>query len=518
MGRVAGRHIMRRESSMGEDVYATIAQLQARLASGEVTAVGLVERCVERIVAVDRNGPRLRSVLEVNPDAEAIAAERDREREAGRVRGPLHGIPILLKDNIDTGDRMQTTAGSLALIGDPAPGDATVAARLREAGAVLLGTANLSEWAYYRSSSPTSGWSGRGGQTRNPHVLDRNPSGSSSGSAVAVAAGLCCAALGTETNGSIVSPSNASGVVAIKPTVGLTSRAGVIPISHSQDTVGPHARSVADAAAVLGALVGVDDRDPATAASQGHTHADYTTFLDAGGLKGARLGIARTTGFGKSPKVDAVIEEAIAAMRDAGATIIDPAPIPTQDRLGGDPEATVLSYEFKHGLNTYLATRAGVPVRTLAELIAFNAAHADVEMPHFGQERLLASEARGPLTDPAYVEALAESRRLSREEGIDAVMDEHRLDALIAPTGGPAWPIDLVGGDRGGGLSSSGPAAQAGYPTVTVPAGFIAELPINVSFIGRAFSEPTLIRLAYAFEQATGAWRAPRFLPTIPLP
>lgn len=494
-----------------------IVELQSQLASGRLTALALVQRYLARIEAVDRTGPRLNSVLEVNPDAEAIARELDQERGRGGLRGPLHGIPILIKDNIDTHDRMQTTAGSLALCGEPAPRDATVAARLRAAGAVILGKTNLSEWANYRSTHSTSGWSGRGQQVRNPHVLNRTPSGSSSGSAAATAADLCAAALGTETDGSIVSPSNASGVVGIKPTVGLTSRAGVVPISHNQDTVGPHARSVADAAAILGALVGVDPRDEATAASAGRSHTDYTRFLDRDALRGARLGVARTTGFGPSPRADAIVEDAIAMMRDAGAIIVEDANIPTEGKLGGEIEWTVMRYDFKHDLNAYLATRTGVPIKTLADLIAFNQEHASEELRYFGQERLLQSQECGPLTDPEYVAALAQSHLLSRKQGIDAAMGEHELDALIAPTGGPAWVTDLVDGDHHI-TSSSTAAAQAGYPIVTVPAGFTSELPVNVSFIGRAFSEPRLIALAYAFEQIANAWRAPRFLPTLELP
>ena len=496
---------------------ATIAQLAAAMAGGRLTAEVLVDRYLDRVRRLDRAGPRLCSVIEVNPDARDIAAALDRERRERGPRGPLHGIPILLKDNLDTGDRMQTTAGSLALVGTPSLHDSSVAARLRLAGAVLLGKANLSEWANFRSHRSTSGWSARGQQCRNPYVTDRNPCGSSSGSAVAVSANLCAAAIGTETDGSIVCPATVCGVVGIKPTVGLVSRAGVVPVSHSQDTVGPHGRTVADAALVLGAITGIDPRDPATAASEGRSHHDYAAFLTPDGLRGARIGVARSTGFGASPKADAVIEEAILAMREAGATIVDPADIPTQAQLGGADELAVLLHEFKHDLNAYLATRAGVPIQTLADAIAFNRGHAGEELTWFGQERFLAAEATTGLDDPAYLEALARGRRLSREEGIDAVLREHRLDALVAPTGGPAWTIDLVDGDHVG-TASSTPAAQAGYPIVTVPAGFSHGLPVGVSFIGAAFTEPTLIRLAFAFEQATGARRSPEFLPTIPLP
>jgi amidase len=493
---------------------AGIAGLQAAMAARRLTAAALVERYLRRIERLDRSGPRLASVIEVNPDAADIAAALDRERAERGPRGPLHGIPILLKDNVDTGDRMQTSAGSLALTGAPAPADAAVAARLRRAGAVILGKTNLSEWANFRSSRSSSGWSARGGQCRNPYVLDRSPCGSSSGSAVAVAANLCAAGVGTETDGSIVCPASASGVVGIKPTVGLVSRAGVVPVSHNQDTVGPHGRTVADAAAVLGALAGPDPADPVTAAASGRTHADYTRFLADDGLRGARIGVARTTGFGASAPTDAIVEEVILAIRDAGAVVIDPAPIPTQAALGGDGELTVLLHDFKHGLDAYLATRSGIPVRTLADTIAFNQEHAEAELRWFGQDRFLRAQATSGIDRPEYLAALALSHRLSRREGIDAVMDAHRLDALLAPTGSPAWPIDLVNGDHYT-VSSSTPAAQAGYPIVTVPAGFASGLPVGVSFIGRAHAEPVLIRLAHAFERLTRVRRPPRFLPTL---
>ncbi|HYW24451.1 MAG TPA: amidase [Terriglobales bacterium] len=496
---------------------ATVADLAAAMTDGRLTAVALAERYLDRIERLDRRGPSLRSVIEVNPDAVEIAARLDAERRERGARGPLHGVPVLLKDNIDTHDRMQTSAGSLALVGEPAPQDATVAALLRRAGAVILGKANLSEWANHRSTHSSSGWSGRGGQCRNPYVLDRNPCGSSSGSAAAVSANLCAVSLGTETDGSIVCPSSASGVAGIKPTVGLVSRAGVVPISHSQDTVGPHGRTVADAAAVLGALAGEDPRDPQTVAGAGQAHGDYTRFLVADGLRGTRIGVARTTGFGRAPKVDAIMEEAIRALRDAGATVVDPADIPTQKELGGENETTVLQFEFKQDLARYLSGRTGVPIRTLADAIEFNRAHAAEELPWFGQERFEQAEATTDLTDPRYLEALAQGRALSRDQGIDAVLAEHRLDALVAPTGGPAWVIDLVDGDRFT-TGSSTAAAQAGYPIVTVPAGFSHGLPVGLSFIGRAWSEPTLIRLAYAFERWTRVRRRPQFLPTIELP
>lgn len=497
----------------GDIVPGSIAEIAAAQAAGSLTAVALVEYYLDRIAEYDH---LTRSVIELNPDARQIAQQLDAERLNGNVRGPLHGIPIIIKDNIDTADRMQTTAGSLALVGTPAPRDAGVAAKLRAAGAIILGKANLSEFANYRSTRSSSGWSGRGRQTRNPYALDRNPSGSSSGSGVAAAAGFAAATLGTETNGSIVSPAAASGVVGIKPTVGLTSRAGVIPIAHSQDTVGPMARSVADAAAVLGAIVGSDSRDPATAEVAPHAHTDYTRFLDRDGLRGARIGVARKQYFGYSEHADRITEAAIEVLRAAGATIIDSADIPTAETIAKHPH-DVLAYEFKADLNAYLATRVGIPVRTLAELIAFNEAHAADEMPYFGQELLLRAQEKGPLTTPEYLETLATGQRLAREEGIDAVLQAHNLDALLTPTAAPPFTTDQLNGNRGLGGAST-PAALAGYPIITLPAGYVYGLPVNISFMGTAYSEPTLIRLAYAFEQAAQVWQPPRFLPTIELP
>lgn len=492
---------------------ATVASLAAAMADGRITAQRLTMIYLERIAALNTVGPELRAVIETNPDALAIAEALDRERAATGPRSPLHGVPILLKDNIDTADQTLTAAGSLALVDTRPTRDATVAERLRAAGAVLLGKANLSEWANIRSSHSSSGWSARGGQARNPYHLARTTSGSSSGSASAVAANLCAVALGTETNGSILSPAHINGVVGIKPTVGLTSRAGVIPISHTQDTVGPFGRAVADAAAVLGALTGVDPRDPATAASAGRFHSDYTQFLDANALRGARIGVARQTFFGYSEKTDPIAEAAVSTLKECGAEIIDPADIPTAKELENTPaEFEVLLYELKADLNAYLATRppAGT-VRTLADLIAFNEAHAHEELPYFGQDIFIAAQAKGPLTEQAYLDALAEIQRLSRGDGIDAVLEQYQLDALFMPTGNPAWLIDHVNGDAPGPGGSSGPAALAGYPAITIPAGMVAGLPVGVTFMGRAFSEPRLIALAYAFEQATQARARPTY-------
>ncbi|HEV8577803.1 MAG TPA: amidase [Thermoanaerobaculia bacterium] len=498
---------------------ATIAEMQAAMAKGGLTSLALVNMYLERIQTIDESGPGLNSVLEVNPDARRIAKQLDRERnKEGHVRGPLHGIPIMLKGNIDTADDMSTTAGSLALVGDPPHQDATVAARLRAAGAVILGKTNLSEWANFRGFNSSSGWSGQGGQTRNPYVLDRNPCGSSSGSAASVAANLCAAGLGTETDGSIVCPATINGTVGIKPTVGLTSRAGVIPISHTQDTVGPHARTVADAAAVLSALVGVDPRDPATAASAGHFSTNYTQFLDSDGLRGARIGVARTGGFtGYSEETDAIFEQALEAMADAGAVLVDPANIPTIDELNADlAEIIVLVFEFKRDLNAYLATRTGVPVHTMADVIAFNNAHAAQELQYFGQDWFLLSQDEF-FSEQEYNDALIRGHLLAGANGIDAILAEKNLDALVAPTGSPSWPTDLINGDHFTG-ASSGPCAVAGYPIINVPAGFVFGLPVGISFMGTAFSEPTLIKLASGFEHVTQVRRPPTYIPTEPLP
>ena len=492
----------------------TAVQLQAGMASGRWTSRRIVEQYLERIAALDRAGPSLHAIIETNPDAVSLAEALDRERAAGRTRGPLHGVPVLLKDNIDTADRMTTTAGSLALEGSVPPRDSHVAERLRAAGAVLLAKANLSEWANIRSSHSSSGWSARGGQCRNPYVLDRNPCGSSSGSAAGVSANLGAVAVGTETDGSIVCPAGANGVVGIKPTVGLVSRAGIVPISHTQDTAGPLCRTVADAAALLTAMAGTDVRDRATAAAAGHVASDYTRFLDPAGLRGARIGVAREKFFGYSDVTDRLAAAALDAMRGAGAVIVDPADIPHAGTYD-DAELEVLLYELKADLNAYLAALGpSAPVRTLADVIAFNERERAREMPYFGQELFVRAQAKGPLTSPGYRKALGDCRRLSRTLGIDAVMTRHRLDALVAPTGNPAWPTDPVNGDHFTG-SSSTPAAVAGYPSVSVPMGDAWGLPVNLSFIGRAWSEPVLIRLAYAFEQITMHRKAPRFLPTL---
>jgi amidase len=494
---------------------ATVTDLQVEMQAGRLTARALAEQYLERIEKLDRQGPALHSVLEPNPDALELAEELDRERKAKGPRGPLHGIPVLLKDNIDTADRMTTTAGSLALEGVVARTDSRVAARLRSAGAILLAKANMSEWANIRSTHSTSGWSARGGQCRNPYVLDRNPCGSSSGSAVAASANLCAVAVGTETDGSIVCPASNNGIVGLKPTVGLVSRAGIIPISHTQDTAGPLCRTVADAAALLTALAGQDPRDPATASS-GSIPKDYTRFLNLRGLQGARIGVARAKFFGYSDAADRLAEAALEVLQREGAVLVDPANVPHAGEYD-DAELEVLLYELKADLNTYLqGLGPAAPVKTLHDVIEFNQRHRDREMPYFGQELFLQAQEKGPLTSPAYMKALTKCRRLSRTLGIDAVMAKHKLDALIAPTGSPPWLTDLVNGDHFTGGSST-PAAVAGYPSISVPMGFAYDLPVNLSFFGRPWSEPVLIRIAYAYEQATKHRRPPGFLPTAPL-
>jgi amidase len=497
---------------------ATIADLQARMSSGGLTSHALVRMYLARIEAIDRRGPALNSVIEVNPEAEAIARALDQERRRGQVRGPLHGIPVLLKDNVDTADRTQTAAGSLALVGAPPAQDATVARNLRAAGAIILGKAGLSEWANFRSFHSSSGWSGRGGQVKNPYVLDRNPCGSSSGSGAACAASLCAASVGTETDGSIVCPSSSNGVVGIKPTVGATSRAGVVPIAASQDTIGSHGRTVADAAAVLGALVSrtPDPRDAATATNRDKVFADYVRFVDPNGLRGTRIGVHRGGGMtGYSEETDGIFEQALDVIRDAGATLVDPVELPTIEEINTFfDELVVLVFEFKRDLNAYLATRTGVPIRTLADAIAFNEAHFEEELKWFRQEWFELAEAE--IFDQAtYLASRENARRIGGPDGIDATLAAHDLDAIVAPTGSPAWPTDLVNGDHFLGASSA-PAAIAGYPLVNVPAGDAFGLPVGISFMASAYEEPKLIKLASGFEATASARMKPEYLATLP--
>ncbi len=496
---------------------ATVAELQDQMASGERSARSISETYLARIEALNRRGPELRAIIETNPEALEIADALDAERASGNVRGPLHGIPVAIKDNIDTHDQMTTTAGSLALEGSIPPQDSFVAEKLREAGAIILAKANMSEWAYWRGFKASSGWSGRGGQCRNPYGLDRNPCGSSSGSGVAASANLAALTIGTETGGSIMCPSSINGIVGIKPTVGLWSRSGIIPISHSQDTAGPMTRTLRDAAVLLGAVTGVDPRDDATARSDGNFHTDYTQFLDADGLRGARIGVARNfPGFDE--RCLELFDQAIEDMKDAGAVIVDPANIASMDNANVFSElpTRVLNYEFKAGINAYFAGLGpDAPIKDLTELIAFNEAHHDEEMPYFGQERLVASQEAGDLTDPDYLHAVETVQRHSREEGIDAVVAEHRLDAIVAPTRDPAWLTDHIMGDRLQGGSSAGLAAIAGYPDITIPMGAVSGLPVGISFFGPAWSEPTLLSIAYGYEQTTMRRKAPELLPTL---
>lgn len=486
---------------------ATIADLQAAMSAGKWTSRRITEMYLDRIATVDK---KINSVIEVNPDALAIADAMDRERKSGKVRSQMHGIPVLIKDNIDTADKMKTTAGSLALLDAPAPKqDAFLVQKLREAGAVIIGKTNLSEWANFRSNDSSSGWSGRGGQTRNPYILDRNPCGSSSGSGAAAAANLAAATIGTETDGSILCPSSINGIVGLKPTLGLVSRSGVIPIAHSQDTAGPMTRTVADAAVLLSAMVGMDAADSITTTAK--IGFDYTQYLQKDGLKGARIGVARQY-FGRNSRVDKVLETALQALKDGGATLVD-VNFPTMGKFG-DAEYQVLLYEFKEDLNKYLAARGG-QYKSLADLIKFNEDNKEKEMPYFGQDIFIAANEKPNLEDRAYRLALLQSKVMTQDQGIDAVVKKDNLDAIFAPSNAPTWMIDLVSGDCGSGyVGSSSLAAVAGYPNITVPAGFINELPIGVSFFGRAFTEPALIKIAYAFEQATKARRAPKFLPT----
>jgi amidase len=499
------------------NAYASIAQLQQRMDAGSLDSRQLTRQFLERIERIDRSGPTLRSVIETNPDALELAATLDAARKDTTHRSPLYGIPVLLKDNIGTADHMLTTAGSLALIDAPAPRDAGLVERLRKAGALILGKTNLSEWANYRSNHASSGWSGRGGQTRNPYVLDRNPCGSSAGSAAAVAAGLVTVAIGSETDGSIICPASMNGIVGIKPTLGLVSRSGIVPISHNQDTAGPMARSVADAAALLSVIAGSDASDPATADASRHA-TDYTRFLDPNGLKGRRIGVVRQLA-GAEPNADRVLEQSIALMKAQGAIIIDPVTLPHLSELG-PLELTVMSYDFKHDINAYLATRPKLKVKNLADLIAFDQREAQREMPWFGQELFEQAQARGPLTDKAYIDALAKLKRLSGPDGIDAALESQHLDALLSPSWGPAFVTDLVLGDHivsgdptvGG---ASQPAAVAGYPSITVPAGWAHGLPVGIVLFGAKWSEPTLISIAYSFEQHAKVWQPPKFLNTV---
>lgn len=486
----------------------TVMQLQEMMKTGKMTSKDIVQKYLDRIKEVD---PKINSVVEINPDALTIAEQMDKERKSNKVRSPLHGIPVLLKDNIDTADKMRTTAGSLALMDAPTPkADAFLVQQLRKAGAVILGKTNLSEWANFRSDNSSSGWSGRGGQTHNPYILDRNPCGSSSGSGAAIAANLAAIAIGTETDGSIVCPASINGIVGIKPTLGLVSRSGVIPIAHSQDTAGPMCRTVSDAAILLGVLVGTDKTDSITSqAVKGEK--DYTKFLQKDGLKGAKIGVMRQY-FGRNARLDAFMEKQLKVLKDNGATLVD-VNFPTLSKFG-EAEFEVLLYEFKEDLNKYLAGRGG-KMKTLKDLIDFNNQNADKEMPYFGQETFLKAQEKGNLDDRAYRVALLQSKVLTQEQGIDAVMDKDKLDAIFAPSNSPSWMVDLVSGDCASGyVGSSSFAAVSGYPNITVPAGYLNELPIGVSFFGRAFSEPMLIKIAYAFEQATKARKTPKFLPT----
>lgn len=487
----------------------TVDELQQMMADKSISSEKIVQLYLKRIEAADKNGPSLNAVIELNPDALEQARLLDTERSEGNIRGPLHGIPVMIKDNIDTGDKMMTTAGSLALLGHIAKKDSPLAEQLRKAGAIILAKTNLSEWANFRSTRSSSGWSSRGGQVRNPYILDHSPCGSSSGSAVAVSANLCALAIGTETNGSITCPSSSNGIVGIKPTVGLISRSGIIPISHTQDTAGPMCRTLKDAAYLLGALTGKDENDSATQKNRDKIYTDYVQFLDVNGLKGARLGIGRGY-MGFHEAADPIYEKAFEIMRQAGAELID-----LEDRIGqvdGDDTYNVLLYEFKDGVNKYLATTGtNIPVKNLEELIKYNKDNEEKAMPYFKQEILEQAQEKGDLSSKEYQDALARMQKGYRQEGIDKVMDSNNLDAIVAPTRGFSWTIDLINGDHGRGGSSS-PAACSGYPSITIPGGFAFGLPLGISFFGRAYSEPKLLKLAYAFEQASQHRSKPGFL------
>jgi amidase len=518
---LAGARVIQRDQARASAAIpfdlaeASIADLQAGVAAGKYTIHQLVQKYLDRIEAMDKQGPAVNAIIELNPDALGIADAQDKQRQSGKPPGALQGVPIVVKDNLDTADKMMTTAGSLALVGARPPKDSMVVQKLRAAGAVILGKTNLSEWANIRSSHSTSGWSGRGGLTKNPYALDRNACGSSSGSGVAVSANFCAVAIGTETDGSIVCPAHANGIVGIKPTVGLVSRAGIVPISHSQDGAGPMARTVTDAALLLGVIAGADPDDSATAVIAKKPPIDYRKFLDPQGLKGARIGVARKY-FGFSEPVDALMETALAAMKSQGATLIDPADIETFGKFD-DTELLVFMYELKADLNAYLAKLGDTSrVHTLKDVIEFNQKNKDKEMPWFGQDLLIRAEGKGPLTEKAYVDALEKNHLLARTQGIDALMEKNSLDAIVAPTAGPSCITDLLNGDHFTGGSSNA-AAVAGYPNINVPAGFIGGMPVGISFFGKAWSEPTLIKLAYAFEQTVKARKPPQFLPTLDL-